>query len=167
MFLRLTFCGGSWRKNTYFQKVKYICFCYHSLSWLHWVWKAAVISFSEKSSSFFWHLFGYLFVYIDSILKYQNSQKEKYQNPLFHLVASLSLCQTKHFHCHLLGHLRRMPRGREATYEKNVRNFSPFLFSLLALPPLLNMIPSEPTLGVPGKKWFSTIYCFQEEQAFF
>ena len=33
--------------------LEYICFCCHSLSCVHWVWKAEVISFSEKSSIFF------------------------------------------------------------------------------------------------------------------
>ena len=46
------FCGG---KNSGFESFS---FCCHSLSWVHWVWKAEVISFSEKSSIFLYVTFS-------------------------------------------------------------------------------------------------------------
>ena len=85
------------------------------------------------------------------------------QNLLCHLVASLGLGQPEHLHRHFLGHLRDMLPAMESVINVFVSfvvfllYLSPSSFTFLALPPLIDIVPGEPTLGLPVISWFCTI----------
>ena len=85
------------------------------------------------------------------------------QNLLFHLVASLGLGQPEHLHRHFLGHLRDRLPAMDSVINVFVSfvvffllYLSPSPFTFLALPPLIDIVPGEPTLGLPVISWFCT-----------
>ena len=111
----------------------------HSLSWLHWAWKADVISFSEKSSIFFdtfdcvvWLLHKIFFATLSRVLALVS--------PSTFIAISLVIFGT----CCL----------RWKVWSMYLCHLSPSPFTFLALPPLIDIVPGEPTLGLPVISWF-------------
>ena len=119
----------------------------HSLSWLHWAWKADVISFSEKSSIFFdtfdcvvWLLHKIFFAPCRESWPWSARAPS---SPFPWSSSGHAACDGKCDQC-------------ICVICRFLLDLSPSPFTFLALPPLIDIVPGEPTLGLPVISWFCT-----------